>query len=112
MAWTPREKRSWRSCIEFLEEAHPGRGTLRVVRRQPPIPSHSALYTLGDDVTIFVTPSTPYQFAFDGLLHEWAHWLADDFRGTEHSAIHDHSDLWGIAYATLYRAMLRWNPKE
>jgi len=53
---------------------------------------------------IRVNKSDPFRVQLDTLIHEWAHTLSWFTPGVD-----DHSGEWGLAYARIYSAFIRWN---
>ena len=106
--WTANEKRLWRDLIQHLDDECPVRLDTRVIRRSPGGEDESkTIVYCGDPLCyILIMPSLPYHSAVMALLHEWAHAMADDYNARDD--IETHTDLWGIAYATIYRAFLHW----
>ena len=107
MAWTPREKRAWRDLVAHLDTECPGGVAFSVVRRSAHgDDAHVHLMTDGS-FRISIAPKLSIEHATDSLIHELAHVLAD-WKGGHRHEIDDHNDLWGCAYATIYRIFLTW----
>jgi len=53
---------------------------------------------------IRINKKSSYQVKLDTLLHEWAHALT----WFEHK-YEEHPNVWGEAYARIYRAWLKWD---
>jgi hypothetical protein len=53
---------------------------------------------------IRINKADPFRVQLDTLIHEWAHALSWFTPGVE-----DHSGEWGLAYARIYSAYVRWN---
>ncbi len=94
--FTSKHLRQWRERIEWLQETFPTSKPVRVQRL--------ARMATGDCLEcetyfrIRVPRRERYGIAVDWLHHEWAHAL--EWNDGEP----DHSDAWGVAYATIYRA--------
>jgi len=55
---------------------------------------------------IVLDTTLPYLSVVDTLIHEWAH-VVDQ---AEHGLVYDdtHRDSWGLCYAKIWRAYVRW----
>ena len=105
MAWTARHKAKWRDLIGHLESECPGPGEVSVVRRAKDRYSCTTVTAAG--CRIYIRPTLQFRVAVDDLLHEFAHWM-NGWKGGDRNELTDHDDAWGVAYATCYRAFLRW----
>lgn len=111
--WTlpAKDREALRSMVDFLREHFPQHATnddIRV-RLTTRLGFANGRYTYDSDGghTILVGTRPPsdralYGMLTDTLVHEWAHAIVPD-SGPEHS------DDWGIAYATIYRALEAWD---
>lgn len=51
---------------------------------------------------VFVKKSLSRELQVRVLMHEWAHCLA---WAPEHETVEDHDEMWGLAYARVYREL-------
>jgi len=104
------QEHKWKRTIEWLRLQFPGRAPIKVRRQKLQEVCGDCTYCNcpGDDDEEFyirIDKSAPYRVKLDTLFHEWAHALSWFAR----PGVDDHSGEWGLAFADIYSAFIRWN---
>jgi len=93
----------WRRTIEWLRIQAPASSTVYVRRCTLTELCGNCSYN-GIRFFIRINKKDPFRVQLDTLIHEWAHAISWFTPGVE-----DHSGEWGLAYARIYSAFIRWN---
>ncbi len=101
--WTDYERADWRDLLEYMavELPLPHPVTVRFVRWSG---KDGEAGWDGTRFTIYIARRLSFSEAYYTLIEEWAHCMA----GITGRDDKDHSDYWGIAYATARRAADTW----
>lgn len=94
----------WLKTLRWLRHEFPAQR--RVVVRSVEIKDCCGYISLHRECFfIRVDKLLPDFVRLDTIIHEWAHALAWFSADQEE----DHSDEWGLSYARIYRAWVKWN---
>lgn len=104
-----RQDKTWKRTCEWLRLRFPTRLSIVKIRRCSLRDLCGDCCVCGDGESAYfrirINKKQTYNSQLDALFHEWAHALTWFGR----PGIDDHSGEWGLAFADIYSAFMRWN---
>lgn len=94
----------WLRMLAWLHRNFPAQYAISV-RSKPMKKFHGYTEYTGAWFHVKINRKQSHDLRIDALIHEWAHCLS--WFGAEQTE--EHSAEWGLAYARIYRAFIKWN---